>query len=171
MKEIRLLYEATARMCADIFTKAFSSAAAWRHACDLIQIVDPKVVSELVKSPDIGPEPPIAVSLERGGGGVPNSAVSDLEAPFTIHICYREDGSQAQHLFYERIRHIGLDLHIAPGCKAIFGLCNQNKNNTIVDDTLSNLRAVMDLNDRANDVVMESKGLTHAMDGNPLYHI
>ena len=69
MKEIKLVYEATARTCADIFTKAFSSAASWRHACDLIQIVVPKVVLELVKFPDIGPEPPLSVSPERGGGG------------------------------------------------------------------------------------------------------
>ncbi|MFM7980368.1 MAG: hypothetical protein ACKPKO_13730, partial [Candidatus Fonsibacter sp.] len=47
MKEINLVYEATARMCADIFTKAFSNAVSWRHACDLIQIVDHSVVSKL----------------------------------------------------------------------------------------------------------------------------
>ncbi|MFM7983306.1 MAG: hypothetical protein ACKPKO_28690, partial [Candidatus Fonsibacter sp.] len=35
------MYEATSSAYADMFTKACSNAVAWRHACDLINIVDP----------------------------------------------------------------------------------------------------------------------------------
>ncbi|MFM7982960.1 MAG: hypothetical protein ACKPKO_26910, partial [Candidatus Fonsibacter sp.] len=69
MKEISLVYEATARMCADIFTKAFSKVVAWRHACDLIQIIDSSVLSKLVISPDLAHEPPAPVPPDREGGG------------------------------------------------------------------------------------------------------
>ena len=69
MKEIHLVYEATARMCVDIFKKAFSNAVAWRRACDLIQVVDPSVLSKLVISPDLAHEPPAPVPPDRGGGG------------------------------------------------------------------------------------------------------
>ena len=51
------------------FTKAFSNAVAWRHACDLNQIVDPSALSTLVISPDLALEPPPPVLPERGGGG------------------------------------------------------------------------------------------------------
>jgi len=67
MKEIRMVYEETSRMCADIFTKAFTNAVAWRHACDLIQIVDPAVLVALVRSPDLAHQPPGRSSPERGG--------------------------------------------------------------------------------------------------------
>ncbi|MFM7982558.1 MAG: hypothetical protein ACKPKO_24875, partial [Candidatus Fonsibacter sp.] len=64
MKEINLVYEATSRMCVDIFTKAFSNAVAWRRACDLIQIVDPSVLFTLVVSPDLALETPPPVRPE-----------------------------------------------------------------------------------------------------------
>ncbi len=74
MKEIRMVYEATSRMCADIFTGAFTNALAWRHACDLIQIVDPSILPTLVRSPDFSHDVPARFSTERrwmGGGGTP----------------------------------------------------------------------------------------------------
>ena len=38
--DVDLVYEDTARMCADIFTKAFKDEPAWTHACWLINIGD-----------------------------------------------------------------------------------------------------------------------------------
>ena len=66
MEDIRMVYEETSRMCADMFTKAFSNAAAWRHACDLIQIVDPVALVALVRSSDLAHQPPERSSPERG---------------------------------------------------------------------------------------------------------
>ena len=68
MKEIRMVYEEASRMCADIFTQAFSDAVAWRHACGLIQIVDPAALVTYVRSSDLAHQPPKRSSLERRGG-------------------------------------------------------------------------------------------------------
>ncbi len=73
MMDISLVYEASLRMCADIFTKAFSNAVAWRHACDLIQITDLAVLSKLAVSPYISHEAPKPVPPKRGGGGYPTA--------------------------------------------------------------------------------------------------
>eukprot|EP00972_Heterocapsa_arctica_P003914 582821-Heterocapsa_arctica.AAC.1 len=41
-KELDLDYELSSRMCADIYTKAFTDELLWVQVCDLINIVDPK---------------------------------------------------------------------------------------------------------------------------------
>ena len=38
---MQLVYEVSARMAADIFTKAFTDKAKWVEVCDLINHVDP----------------------------------------------------------------------------------------------------------------------------------
>ena len=40
-QSICLMYEASSKMCADIYTKAFTEITKWQAACDLINIVDP----------------------------------------------------------------------------------------------------------------------------------
>ena len=67
MKEIRMVYEATSRMCADIFTKASSNAVAWRHDCDLVQIVDLSALPTFVRSLDLSHDVLGRSSLARGG--------------------------------------------------------------------------------------------------------
>ena len=55
---IRIIYEVSAKMCADIYTKAFTDATKWSAACDLINIVDPKRISVFASTssqePDTG---------------------------------------------------------------------------------------------------------------------
>ena len=41
-QNIGLMYEVSSRMCADIYTKAFTEATKWQAVCDLINIVGPK---------------------------------------------------------------------------------------------------------------------------------
>ena len=41
--EFRLYYQPTLGQCSDIFTKPFTTAATWRHACDLIGIITGEV--------------------------------------------------------------------------------------------------------------------------------
>ena len=72
MKEVQVVFEETSRMCADIFTKAFTSAVNWTHACDLIQIVNPDVLSILTCSSELKHQIPIRSSTESGGGGTQN---------------------------------------------------------------------------------------------------
>ena len=38
-QNIGLMYEVSSRMCADIYTKAFTDATRWQAACDLINVV------------------------------------------------------------------------------------------------------------------------------------
>ena len=47
--DLALAYEITTRMCADIYTKAFTDADKWRLACWLINICDPKELPELAR--------------------------------------------------------------------------------------------------------------------------
>ena len=42
--EFRLYYQPTLGQCSDIFTKPFPTAAAWKHACDLIGILSNEVM-------------------------------------------------------------------------------------------------------------------------------
>eukprot|EP00969_Alexandrium_andersonii_P070009 3090140-Alexandrium_andersonii.AAC.1 len=44
---VELTYEDSADMKADIYIKAFNEEVKWTHACDLINIVDPKRLCEL----------------------------------------------------------------------------------------------------------------------------
>ena len=43
-----LMYEASSKMCADIYTKAFTEVTKWQAACDLINIVDPVRLKQLL---------------------------------------------------------------------------------------------------------------------------
>merc|ERR1712004_690391 len=45
-KDISLVYELTSRMCADIYTKAFTDASKWQDACWLINVVDPALLQQ-----------------------------------------------------------------------------------------------------------------------------
>ena len=47
--ELKLAYELSARMCADIFTKGFTEADKWNLVCKLICIIDPAELRGLVK--------------------------------------------------------------------------------------------------------------------------
>ena len=62
-------------MCADIYTKDFSDRLKWRLACDLINIIDPARIKELIK-PEVK-RVIIPFSLTGGGGGVPDTHVDD----------------------------------------------------------------------------------------------
>ena len=44
---IGLMYEVSSRMCADIYTKAFTDATKWQAVSDLIIVVDPKVLARV----------------------------------------------------------------------------------------------------------------------------
>ena len=49
-EDLDLIYETSETMCADIYTKAFSDRLKWQAVCSLINVVDPKSLSQLVKS-------------------------------------------------------------------------------------------------------------------------
>ena len=46
--DIALVYETSDRQCADIFTKAFSNPDKWKHACELIAVLSPMHVAQVV---------------------------------------------------------------------------------------------------------------------------
>ncbi len=48
-KELDLSYELSARMCADIYTKAFTDATLWVQVCYLINVVDPNRLPGLMQ--------------------------------------------------------------------------------------------------------------------------
>ena len=56
-----LVYEASQRMCADIYTKTFDNKDKWKHACWLIGLVDPKELQGLIKWMEELPETPAPV--------------------------------------------------------------------------------------------------------------
>ena len=99
-----MVYEATGRMCAVIFTKAFTNVIAWRHACDLIQIVDPSVLPALVRSLDRSHDVPARSSTERGARGGPNSDIDDYEAALSTLTYYKEGGTSINHPFIDAVR-------------------------------------------------------------------
>ena len=47
--DLDLAYEVSSRMCADIYTKAFTDADKWRLACWLINICDPKELNKFAR--------------------------------------------------------------------------------------------------------------------------
>ena len=55
-KYLDLVYETTDRMCADIYTKAFTDKAKWTAVCQLINVVDPSSFPHLVKSKEPAPQ-------------------------------------------------------------------------------------------------------------------
>ena len=100
-QDIDLVYELSAKMCADIYTKAFTDAIKWQAACDLINILDParldtltRTSSEDVKSPAMSspfaPDPQVHMdrecehtpwwspSIQRGG--VPSLIISSYSS-------------------------------------------------------------------------------------------
>jgi len=57
-EDLALAYEITTRMCADIYTKAFTDADKWRLACWLINICDPQELQKLAKRSHDWEQPP-----------------------------------------------------------------------------------------------------------------
>ena len=47
-QNISLMHEVSSRMCADIYTKAFTEATQWQAVCDLISIVGPKRLQQFL---------------------------------------------------------------------------------------------------------------------------
>ena len=62
-----LVYEESNTMCADIYTKGFSDRLKWRLACDLINIIDPARIKELIK-PEVKR---VIIPFSLTGGGYP----------------------------------------------------------------------------------------------------
>ena len=60
---IRLFYEESLRMAADIYTKSFTDLARWTHACALIQVGPPADLTKLAST--------FTPSLEEGGTSLP----------------------------------------------------------------------------------------------------
>ena len=68
--DIELVYEESSRMCADIYTKAFTDVAKWQTACWLINIADPAEMKKRLRleQDSKGAPPP-----QQGGGSTPNA--------------------------------------------------------------------------------------------------
>ena len=140
MKEVRMVYEETSRICADMFTKAFSNAAAWRHACALIPIVDPIALPVFVRSPDLAHQPPERSSPERRG--VPNSDADDSGAAlstFSRRKFYGMDHSfipiSVNQPFINRIRDLAVGVNVEKGKTVVFGLCIRHDLATLSEET------------------------------------
>ena len=60
-QDVDLVYEVSSKMCADIYTKAFTDASKWIAACDLINIVDPSRLRQFITG-YVAPPTPVAMS-------------------------------------------------------------------------------------------------------------
>ena len=70
---IRMFYEDSSKMCADIYTKAFTDLARWQHACSLINVIDPAQLAAFCsKGADASAAPAISV---------PGTIVNTLATP------------------------------------------------------------------------------------------
>ena len=70
---IRMFYEDSSKMCADIYTKAFTDLARWLHACSLINVIDPAQLAAFCsKGSDASAAPAIPVL---------NTVVNNLPVP------------------------------------------------------------------------------------------
>ncbi|MFM7989008.1 MAG: hypothetical protein ACKPKO_57815, partial [Candidatus Fonsibacter sp.] len=131
---------------------------AWHQACDLIQIVDPSVLSALVISLDLAPEPPPPVHPERAG--VPNTdigASADSVPVLTSASTDIFEFINVRHSFHDHLHRFIQDLHMILGKSMTLGLCNDGDYPSITNDTLGYLRTVMKMNEQAIDVVHEAQ--------------
>ena len=70
-KDFELVHEDTSTMCADIYTKAFSDATKWQHACELANIVDPQEFERRLRRKG-GLDPPVPVPRPKKAGDTPS---------------------------------------------------------------------------------------------------
>ena len=77
-QNIGLMYEVSSRMCADIYTKAFTDATKWQAVCGLINIVDPKRIRQFLLefSTDVGKGENVDCSVKA------ESNATALSSPF-----------------------------------------------------------------------------------------
>ena len=96
-KDLTLVYELTSRMCADIYTKAFTDASKWEAACWLINVVDPAKLKDLMAHHADLQSPP------NDGGGVPKqpskTKADDDDGHAFANPGVREGGAQSQPEF------------------------------------------------------------------------
>ena len=67
-KDFELVHEDTSTMCADIYTKAFSDAVKWQHACELANIVEPQEFERRLRRKG-GLDPPVPQPRPSKTGG------------------------------------------------------------------------------------------------------
>ena len=85
---VRLIYEKSDRMCADIYTKAFTQAEKWDEVCELINVIDPKRLDAVMQFHAHGEEPrvplePLILHAPPSGGNTPSSKSSKSLKPKT----------------------------------------------------------------------------------------
>ena len=68
-KDFILVYELTSRMCADIYTKSFSEEAKWTKACELINIVSPARLQQIITAAQEDVQGHEVKSSHRKSGG------------------------------------------------------------------------------------------------------
>ncbi len=86
--------------------RRFSNAVAWRHACDLIQIVDPSTVSKLMSSADLAPSESASADVRLNtapvfpdrGGGVPNDVI-DRKSASSLDVYHIHDTIDTHYPF------------------------------------------------------------------------
>ena len=85
-QDLDMVYEASQRMCADIYTKTFDNKDKWKHACWLIGLVDPKEIQGLIKWME---ELPAAPDTEHHGNNslTPAEDAAPASAPPIVNPC------------------------------------------------------------------------------------